>query len=103
MHGTTTINHSRRRNARTLLAAGLAVCALPASASAATVAVERDGTLRYFGSSGISMLRRASRITRKGKTISARLALRLDRSLAGRLLRVEVDAVDVRGSRQLQP
>ena len=50
----------------------------------------------------VTVLRRSSRITRKGKTISARLALRLDRSLAGRTLRVEVEAVDARGTRQLE-
>ena len=43
---------------------------------------------------------RGSRIAHKGKTVSARLALRLDRSLASRRLRVEVEAVDVRGVRQ---
>ncbi|MGH2823497.1 MAG: hypothetical protein ACRDLY_10835, partial [Thermoleophilaceae bacterium] len=50
----------------------------------------------------VTVLRRSSRITRKGKTVSARLALRLDRSLAGRRLRVEVEAVDGRGTRQLE-
>jgi hypothetical protein len=52
---------------------------------------------------GVTVLRRSSRITRKGKTVGARLALRLDRRLAGRRLRVEVAAVDVRGTRQLEP
>jgi len=51
----------------------------------------------------VSVQRRGSRITRRGKTVSATLALRLDGSLAGRLLRVEVEAVDVRGARQLEP
>jgi hypothetical protein len=42
------------------------------------------------------------RLSRKGKTVSARLALRLARSLAGRRLRVEVKATDRRGRRQLE-
>jgi hypothetical protein len=60
-------------------------------------------TGRARGRGAVSVLRRGSRITRTGKTVSARLALRLDGSLAGRLLRVEVEAVDVRGARQLEP
>jgi hypothetical protein len=50
----------------------------------------------------VKLVRRASRIGRKGKTVTARLALRLDRSLAGRRLRVEVEAADVGGARQLE-
>jgi hemolysin type calcium-binding protein len=50
----------------------------------------------------VRVVRRSSRIARRGKTVSARLGLRLDRSLAGRRLRVEVEAVDVRGARQLE-
>jgi hypothetical protein len=50
----------------------------------------------------VKVLRRSTRIARRGKTVSARLALRLDRKLAGRRLRVEVEAVDVRGARQLE-
>jgi hypothetical protein len=50
----------------------------------------------------VRVVRRSSRLAHKGKTASARLALRLDRSLAGRRLRVDVEAVDVRGRRQLE-
>jgi Ca2+-binding RTX toxin-like protein len=59
-------------------------------------------TRRVAGRGAVSVLRR-SRLARKGKTVNARLALRLGRSLAGRRLRVEVEAVDVRGARQLEP
>lgn len=37
-----------------------------------------------------------------GKTVAAKLALRLDKSLAGRTLKVEVEATDRRGARQLE-
>jgi hypothetical protein len=50
----------------------------------------------------VRLVRRASRIKRNGKTVGARLALRLDRSLAGRRLRIEVEAVDTRGRRQIE-
>jgi hypothetical protein len=50
---------------------------------------------------GLTVLRR-SRLVRKGKTVSAQLALRLHRSLAGQRLRIEIAAVDVRGARQLE-
>ena len=51
----------------------------------------------------LNVLRRSTRISHRGKTVSARLALRLDRSLTGRRLRLEVEAVDARGARQLEP
>jgi hypothetical protein len=57
---------------------------------------------RFVDRGALTVLRR-SRLARKGKTVTARLALRLDRSLAGGQLRVEVEAVDVRGARQLEP
>jgi hypothetical protein len=44
----------------------------------------------------------ASRLTRRGKTVTARLALRLGRSLVGRRLRLEVQAVDTGGARQVE-
>ena len=50
----------------------------------------------------VQVLRRASRLARKERTVSARLALRLDRKLAGRRLRLEVEAEDVGGARQLE-
>jgi hypothetical protein len=42
------------------------------------------------------------RIVTRGKTVTARLALRLDESLAGQTLRAEVEATDRRGRRQLE-
>ena len=57
---------------------------------------------RIHDRGAVTVVRRSTRLTRKHKTVSARLALRLDRSMAGRRLRVEVEAVDVRGARQLE-
>ena len=45
---------------------------------------------------------RASRLTSKGKKVTAHLALKLDKSLAGETLSVDVEATDVKGRRQLQ-
>jgi hemolysin type calcium-binding protein len=74
--------------------------------------VHRDRTLgavairprgrRINARGALQLVRRASRIERNGKTVGARLALRLDRSLAGRRLRLEVEAVDTRGRRQIE-
>lgn len=66
-----------------------------------TVTIRPRGR-RVRAAGGVELVRRASRITRRGKTASARLALRLDRSLAGRRLGIEVEAVDARGARQLE-
>jgi Ca2+-binding RTX toxin-like protein len=43
-----------------------------------------------------------ARIAGHGKTITAKLALRLDKSLADRTLKTEVEATDTRGARQLE-
>jgi hypothetical protein len=58
-------------------------------------------TRRIADRGAVTVLRRSTRLAGKGKTVSARLRLRLDRQLAGRRLRLEVEAVDVRGARQL--
>jgi hypothetical protein len=50
----------------------------------------------------VKVLDKATRLTRKGKTVTAQLALRLDKSLAGRTLQAEVEATDTRGARQLE-
>jgi len=50
----------------------------------------------------VALLRRATRLARDGKTVSARLALRLDAALAGQTLKAEVEATDRRGRRQLE-
>ena len=47
-------------------------------------------------------MRKRTRLTRKGKTVTARLAVRLDESLAGQTLKAEVEATDWRGARQLE-
>jgi hypothetical protein len=44
-----------------------------------------------------------SRVSHHGKTVTARLALRLPRSLAGQNLRLAVQATDRHGRRQLEP
>jgi len=60
----------------------------------------RNGRMTDKGA--VRLVRRASRIAHDGKTASARLAVRVDPSLAGRRLRLEVEATDVRGRRQLE-
>jgi uncharacterized protein YraI len=72
-----------------------------AHAAVGTVTI-RPRAQRVSAAGAVKVSRRASRMTRKGKTASARLGLRLNRSLAGRRLRVEVEAIDVRGARQLE-
>jgi hypothetical protein len=49
----------------------------------------------------IEVMRKRTRLTRKGKTVTARLAVRLDKSQAGQTLMTEVEATDTRGRRQL--
>jgi hypothetical protein len=50
----------------------------------------------------VHLTRKGARLTRTGKTVTARLAIRLDESLAGQSLRAEVEATDMRGLRQLE-
>ena len=50
----------------------------------------------------VKLVRSHSRLTREGKTVAARLAVRLDDSLAGQALKAEVEATDTRGRRQLE-
>lgn len=57
---------------------------------------------RITADGGVSLVRRTTRLARDGKTVATRLALRLDRSLAGQTLRAEVEASDRRGRRQLE-
>jgi Ca2+-binding RTX toxin-like protein len=57
---------------------------------------------RIAASGAVKVARRQTRLTRKGRTVTARLALRLDESLAGQTLRAEVEATDTRGARQLE-
>jgi RTX calcium-binding nonapeptide repeat (4 copies) len=69
-------------------------------AAVGTVTIRPRG--QHVSADGVVKLSRRSRFVRKGKTVSARLWLRVDRSLAGRRLRLEVEAVDARGARQLE-
>jgi Ca2+-binding RTX toxin-like protein len=57
---------------------------------------------RMSDDGGVRLVRRQSRLTRNGKTVTARLALRLDDSLVGQTLQAEVEATDRRGARQLE-
>jgi RTX calcium-binding nonapeptide repeat (4 copies) len=58
---------------------------------------------RLAAAGAAQLLRKRSRLTRRGKTVATRLALRLDERLAGQMLKVEVEATDARGARQLEP
>jgi hypothetical protein len=49
----------------------------------------------------VSVVPGQTRLVRAGRDMTAQLALRVHRSLADRRLRLEVDAVDVRGLRQV--
>jgi Ca2+-binding RTX toxin-like protein len=57
---------------------------------------------RIAGSGAITLVPKASRLTRAGKTVTARLAVRLDGRVAGDTLKAEVEATDTRGRRQLE-
>jgi Ca2+-binding RTX toxin-like protein len=50
----------------------------------------------------VKVARRAARLTRRGKTVTARLALRIDASMTGQSLGLEVEATDKHGRRQLE-
>jgi hypothetical protein len=56
--------------------------------------IEADGV--------VALVRKASRIRPAGKAVAARLALKLDASLAGRKLRLDVEATGRNGARQLE-
>jgi hypothetical protein len=57
---------------------------------------------RMTADGAVDLLGRQSRLAHKDKSVSARLALRLDESLAGQTLTAEVEATDARGRRQLE-
>jgi hypothetical protein len=52
---------------------------------------------------GAAELATGSRVTHKGKTVTARLSMRLPQALAGEHLRVDVEATDGNGHHQLEP
>ena len=56
---------------------------------------------RIAAGGAIRLDRAASRLSTKGRAVRARLAIRLADGLAGETLKVEVEAIDVRGARQL--
>jgi hypothetical protein len=62
--------------------------------------VIRPRAERVVAAGAVDLVR--SRLSHKGKTVTARLALRLDKSLAGKTLSAEVQATDTRGRRQLE-
>jgi hypothetical protein len=64
--------------------------------------VLRPAAKRMQADGVVALVRKASRIRPAGKAITARLALKLDESLAGRTLRLEVEATGRNGSRQLE-
>jgi hypothetical protein len=57
---------------------------------------------RITADGAIQLVGKRTRLTSKGKTVTARLAVRLDPSLAGQTLEAEVEATDTRGHRQLE-
>ena len=62
----------------------------------------RPRGVRISADGAVKLDRAATRLTTKGKLVRARLALQLDQSLAGRILKAEVEATDKRGQRQLE-
>jgi RTX calcium-binding nonapeptide repeat (4 copies) len=62
----------------------------------------RPRSERISGRGVVDVVRSATRLTRHGKTVTARLAFRLDERLAGKTLTAEVEATDTRGRRQLE-
>jgi hypothetical protein len=62
----------------------------------------RPHSSRVSGGGSLRLVRRATRLTRRGKRVTARLALRLGHVLARGRLRAEVEAVDTRGLRQIE-
>lgn len=63
--------------------------------------VVRPAAKRLQDKGAVDVLR-ASRLTTKGRKVTARLALKLDKSLAGETLSVDVEATDAKGRRQLR-
>lgn len=57
---------------------------------------------RIVSGGAITVERKHSRLSRTGKLVSARLAIRIDKRLAGQTLEAEVEATDRSGARQLE-
>ena len=62
----------------------------------------RPRAQRSSADGAVELVRKHTRLSHRGKTVTARLALRLDRTLAGQSLTAEVEATDTRGRRQLE-
>ena len=62
----------------------------------------RPGKDRIVAEGAVRLVRKKTRLSRSGKTVVAKLALRFDGSLAGRTLKTEVEATDVSGARQIE-
>jgi hypothetical protein len=66
----------------------------------AVTVTPRDGKVTADGA--VEVARSATTLTRRGKAVQARLGLKVDPSVAGRKLGLEVEATDTRGRRQLE-
>ena len=64
--------------------------------------VMRPHSGRIADAGAVELARKRSHLAAKGKAVTARLALRLDDSLAGQALTADVEATDRRGRRQLE-
>ncbi len=64
--------------------------------------VIRPRAERIVAGGSVELMRKRTRLSHKGTTVTARLALRLDASLAGKTLSAEVQATDTRGRRQIE-
>jgi hypothetical protein len=62
----------------------------------------RPHSARIADAGALELVRKRTRLTGKGTTVTASLALRLHDSLAGRTLTADVEATDSRGQRQLE-
>jgi Ca2+-binding RTX toxin-like protein len=63
----------------------------------------RPGSARLTGTGAVELVAAGSKLSHRGKTVTAKLALRLPKSLAGQDLRVDVQATDSRGRTQIEP
>ena len=58
---------------------------------------------RVSGDGALRPVHTDSKVSHHGKTVTAALAMRASKKLAGRTLRLSVQATDVRGRRQVEP
>jgi hypothetical protein len=67
----------------------------------AQIAIRPRGE-KLLSSGAAALVDRASRLERRGRTVRATLGVRIDPSLAGRKLSIDVEAADTEGRRQLE-